>query len=443
MNGIELWGSAAIDGIAAGSPVTSEDGDYVFLIINSNLGTVGNFFVISAAGDGAVFYTQSDLTRRFSPLGIYHSPAEGHYMGGEENTNDMIVWSEAPKPLDTAVGTGAIFGFQFPVGFNPTFQNVTYIQLGTSRDFQANTAPVLTDEGRSLFWGVSRSGFRFWVGSDSTPRLDRYRFDESFRFSTQYEFNDNFRGEPVFATPALSSNALEPFVFGGTSNTQFVKQSWDVDATEEVIITTTSLVKTSAKIFEDIYVYYIESANGRVHQANFGDLTDRFTYDLDFEVEGEFALSENGSILYVASTTGNITALQLSEFPAPTASPSGTPTTSVTPTTVSPTVTPTGAPTMAPVVATDAPTGVPTMAPVAAAATDAPTTTAPTMAPTVPDDGGGVATLAPTPRPTVAATRQPVTISIDSVEPTRDSSAYQPMPMWTMALVAVVAFLFF
>jgi hypothetical protein len=430
MDGNELWGSVALEGVAAGSPVCSSDDDkgYVFLTTNSESGTVGNFFVLSAASGGAEFYKMSNMTSPFSPPGIYHSPDEGHYMEGKDNTNDIIVWSVAPKPDDDQIGSGEIFGFQFPVGFSETStgEDVSYIQLGSLlRDFQTNTPPVLTNFGRSMFWGVSRSSFRAWVGSDSSPGLDRYRFDGAPRFRKKFEFNEDFRGEPVFATPALSSDPLEPFMFGGSSSTQFVKQSWDFDVIEEVVITTSSLVKTSAKInTEDTFVYYIESANGRVHQAAFDDLSDRFTINLNFEVEGEFALSENGSVLYVASTNGNITALLLSELPetpSPTASP--TVTASVAPT-IAPTAAPTKAPTAAP---TMAPTAVPTVAP-----TPVPTVAPTTMAPVT------IAVVADTPAPTPL----PTGITIESVAPTMESKATQTIPMLTMALVAVVSILF-
>jgi hypothetical protein len=395
MGGNKLWETVALEGAAAGSPVTSGDGDYVFLTTNSNIDTVGHFYVLSAVNNGAAFYTQSNSTSPFSPPGIYHSPAEGHYFDGKDNTNDIIIWSVAPKPLDIQIGDGEIFAFQFPVGFDDTStgESVGYIQLGAlQREFQANTAPVLTNEGRSMFWGVTRSGFVHWVGSDSTPGLDRFRFDGAPRFSKRFGFDEDFRGTSVYATPALSSDPLEPFVFAGSAANEFVKQSWDINKNEEIIVTTDSLIKTSAKIIEDTFVYYIESANGRVHQANFVDLSDRLTIDLDFAVEGEFALSENGSILYVASTNGNITALLLSVLP-------------VTP---SPTASPTVAPTKTPV-----------------AITDAPTTKAPTAA------------LAPDP------TKAPVSVVIETNKPTiDDSSATQPIPMRSMALIAAVAVLF-
>ena len=421
MDGKELWGSVALEGVAAGSPVTSDDGDYVFLTTNSNIGTIGHFFVISAALDGTAFYTQSNSTSPFSPPGIYHSPAEGYYDTGVGNTNDIIIWSVAPKPGNNPVGDGAIFGFQFPVDFDDTSsgENVAYIQLGAvGRDFQTNNPPVLTNEGRSLYWGVSRSSYRAWVGSPSSPGLPRFRFDGGHRFSRELKFNDIFRGESVFAAPALSSDPLEPFMFGSSASAQFAKLTWDFNETLEIVVTTDSFVTTTAKIDDDKFVYYIESANGRVHQANFEDLSDRFAIDLNFEVEGESALSKDGSILYVASTNGNITALQLGEIPE-TPSPTSSPTVSTMPPTSSPTKAPTTSPTEAP---TTSPTEVPTISPTTASPTQAPITSAPSLRPTI--------------APTTGSTVEP------TIEPTMGSSASQLMPVRTMALVAVAAVLF-
>ena len=97
MNGNELWVSLPMEGIPSGTPVISDDGDYVFMTHNANFNSIGYFSALWAAEAGTLFYSMSNETSAFGPLGIYHSPAEGYYDGenGVDNTNDMIMWSVA------------------------------------------------------------------------------------------------------------------------------------------------------------------------------------------------------------------------------------------------------------------------------------------------------------------------------------------------------------
>jgi hypothetical protein len=94
----------------------------------------------------------------FAPPGIHHGPAEGYYEGGENNRNDILVWSGQPRPDDAAVGSGMTSASQFPIGFLGEANGVGYTILGVEvLDFQAN-------DGRS-----------FVLGHDSEPisLLDR------------------------------------------------------------------------------------------------------------------------------------------------------------------------------------------------------------------------------------------------------------------------------
>jgi hypothetical protein len=105
MAGIALWVSEPLDGIAMGSPVISDDGNFVFLTHNAEVNTIGFFSSLWVPGGGSVFLSQSNATSPFAPLGIYHSPIQGNYDGDEGigNTNDMIMWSQAPHPSDETV----------------------------------------------------------------------------------------------------------------------------------------------------------------------------------------------------------------------------------------------------------------------------------------------------------------------------------------------------
>ena len=336
-----------LDCVVPGTPVVSEDGRFVFFTCNSDALSVGHFFILDGQNNGDIFHTQKNDNAPFGPLGIYHNPEEGYYDGGEGNRNDIVVWSVQPKPSDFVVGPGTIFGFQFPLGFTGQLDGVGYtvldFELNKSRDFQAISKPVLTNGGRSLYWGVSRSQFRAWVGELGR---DRYRFSRSFTAGIGFS-----RGSPprqaVFATPALSSDPVEPFLFGGTAAEEFVRLNFDFS--EELLVSTTSLVYAEARVSpDDSVVYYVEFS-GQLHQASTNDLMDVWQHDIGVPVEGEFSLNEDGTMLYIADVTGFIRAFRVAD----------TPTDSPTP---SPTAVPSAAPTMAP---SSAPSSTPSLRPVA------------------------------------------------------------------------------
>jgi hypothetical protein len=130
--------------------------------------------VIDANSNGVELHSKDNSEAPFAPPGIFHAPEEGCYDGGEDNRNDVVVWSLTNKPTDIVVGDGACYAFQFPIGFPGSADGIACIQLGQDiRDFQAITKPVLTNGGRSLYWGGTRSQFFAWVGEED---LDRYRF---------------------------------------------------------------------------------------------------------------------------------------------------------------------------------------------------------------------------------------------------------------------------
>ncbi len=415
MDGMELWSSVALEGVPAGSPLVSDDGSYVYLVHNANFKTVGFFTALDAA-DGAVFYSNSDATTPFSPPGIYHTPFEGNYGAeqGRGNTNDMIMWSATPKPEDTSINDGNTYGFQLPIAVAGNTSAVGYFVLGdTPRTFQAITAPTLTNQGLSAYLSTSRSGFYAWVGN---PTNARGRFDGG-AVTFGFDRNPTFPGQPVFASPVVSNGVAstpdQPFVFGGTASTQFVRMNFDLSV--QTIVDTTSFIQAEARVDPlDRAVYFVEEV-GVVHQVAFDTIQDIWTFNLTGGVEGEMALNSRGYVLYVATTTGLVTALQLSEIPI-TPSP-----------TASPTVNVTDSPTLAPVVETLSPTPSPS-----ASATPPDDTPVPTAA----DVDGGEA--APTPEPTTA----PETAAAPTTtapEPPADGAS---QPMILLSLFSMALFLF-
>lgn len=380
------WISTPLEGAAAGSPLASFDGRYIYLTHNSNAMSVGHFSVLDsldASLSTPVFplYSEFNTTNPFSPPGIFHNPEEGFYDGGQGNTNDIVVWGHAPNPLENRVGFGSSFVFQFPIGYgspssvlrqgeaaNATkdmSRRLFWLILGDDiKDWQTESAPVLTNQGRSLYWSVTRSQFRAWVGSAGTNVA---RFNRGRTNSPEFE-----RGSPRFAacpnTPALSSSTTEPMIFAGTAGNEFVKMDYLMDEDTALIRNTTSKVRNRAIVSPDDQFVYFTEFSGVVHQASTVDLTDSWTLAVG-NLDGEFALSSDGSMLIVGDVTGNVHAYQVAtrSTPYPTEAPSPAPSSDVQPTTGfrptvdvpipgSPTMKPTRSPIFQPVISsTDAP----------------------------------------------------------------------------------------
>ena len=212
-----------------------------------------------------------------------------------------------------------------------------------------------------MYFSTTRSQFRCWLGQAG---LKRFRFNLP-RYATVGFTRGSPPGQAVFAPLALSSHLdSEPRVFGGTASAEFVALNHDF--TEQVVVQTLSIVQSQAHVSPDnLYVYYVEF-NGQIHQANSDDLSDRWVEDLRVPVEGEFALSRDGSTLFVADVTGFLHAYAVGdpESRSPSVAPSDIPSDS-----------PSYGPTRAPAVPTD----VPTMQPVKTN----PTITSPTLPPTL------------------------------------------------------------
>ena len=403
LSGNAVWTSDPLEGAAMGSPLISDDGRYVFLTHNTMLKSVGYFTALFAAQSGVTFYSMSNETHPFSEPGIFHSPAEGYYDGlnGVGNTNDVILFGNAVATGAQVIGLGSTFVFQFPVGFADTTDGVGYLVLGEQpRDFLVEAAPVLTNQGRSAYWSVSRSGWVCWAGDG----LLRDNFSQGPAGRQGGTRNDDFRGTPTFASLALSSSTTQPFVFGGSAAPEFARMNFDMF--EYLAVPTAALIMAEAKVDPmDRAVYFIEDS-GMLHQVNFDDLTDLWTLDMGFPVEGEMALKADGSVLYVADSAGKVTALTVADVPgtiapatsppAPSETPSEVPSAGpsmtampIAPVTPSP-VAPTPAPvTPAPVTpATPSPVDDSTPAPEASNVPDEPTTEAPSEA-TTEEPGNG------------------------------------------------------
>ena len=171
-------------------------------------------------------------------------------------------------------------------------------------NFQVITAPVLTYMGLSAYWGVSRGGFRGWA-----PK----RFSRARTVSVGFSRNEDFPGQPVWAQPALSNDGPEPTIFGGTAAREFVRMSFDFE--DQFLVPTQGYVKSRAIVDKaERVVYYVESENGLLHQADF-DLNDNWVEEVNFSVSGEMAITPRSDVLLVADTRGVITAYQVADIP--------------------------------------------------------------------------------------------------------------------------------
>jgi hypothetical protein len=344
MEGDLNWISVPLEGAAAGSPVTSFDGRYVYLTHNSNAMSFGHFSVLDTLGatmDTGLFpiYSEFNQTNPFTPPGIYHKPEEGYYDGGQGNTNDIVIWAHSPNPTDSTVGSGASFAFQFPMNYvdpniavarqgeqdQPSMPLFWVILGDNMKDWQSTSAPILTNLGRSLYWSVSRSQFRAWVGQAGSNNNLFNRFKTG---------SPSFgRGNPRYAaspnTPALSSHPTQPMIFAGTASNEFVKMDYLMTEETALVRNTTSKVRARAIVSpDDKYVYFSEFS-GILHQASTADLQDAWALDNEFGAfDGEFSLTSDGTMLIVGGVTGKILAYRVAFNP--TAPPSSSPTTEPT-----------------------------------------------------------------------------------------------------------------
>jgi hypothetical protein len=408
-SGNEIFSSASLNGVGAGSPVTSFDGRHIYLTLNSAGKTIGHFSVLDVNGleqdpsnPGAflplspIFFATNE-TNPFSPIGIFKNPSEGYYDGGELNQNDMLVWSFDTAGDATAAEDGNMFGYQQPVGYAFDGVGLEVLMLGGLREWQASTAPVLTNSGRSLYWSNSRASVRCWVGSAST---DQNRFSRG-RTSTA----SLARGTPAYissyASPALSSDSVSPMVYGPGAAEEFYMTNTTLG--EVVVIGTDSVVYSPAKVSpDDAYVYYV-SANGLLYQADATTLNERWRFTISGRVEGDIAMNSAGTMLYVGTTSGDVYGIEIATNLDGTSTPTAAPVTS-SPTSADSTSAPSSSPTVSAV-----PSSAPSSSPTASAAPSG-ETTEPTMSPVTSEPTMSQLTLNPTLSPvTMDPTMSPVT----------------------------------
>ncbi|CAJ1968734.1 unnamed protein product [Cylindrotheca closterium] len=449
MYGDLLSVSPSLEGEHSGSPVVSDDGNYVFLTHNSPDKTTGYFSILDANLE--IVVTRSNAGA-FAPPGIYHSPEEGFYdpipgvADGFLNTNDLIMWSLTPQVPNAPVPSGRIFAFQFARDYEiRDIDTLNYFNTGTDRAFRTITPPVITNKGRSVYWSTSRSEFFGFIGN---PGVDRARFNRNPNLRIQFEMNAQWSGQPIFSTPAVSTEADgSAVVFGGSASNEFFRFAHFFNGTDgeasriliarTPVTTATSTLIVTSPVIDPLAraVYYVES-DGTLHQANYDTIEDIWTETIPDGVQGEMAMNADGSILYVMSVEGRIIALGVAEE-APSMSPTTEP---VSVPSMSPTAEPSGIPSMSP---TAEPSSVPSMSPTAEPSS------VPSMSPTA--EPSGVPSMSPSAEPSgvpsMSSTAEPSSVPLmrpvaeptrggDSIDGTGDSGAFtKPMQLAVISLL--------
>jgi hypothetical protein len=313
-----LFESVPLEGVPAGTPQTTADGMYIMLTHNIDQ-TTGIFSVLDVAGastDGTlpVAYEYRNSSNPFSPLGVYHRPALGYYDGGENNTNDIFIWAFDTAKDSTMVGAGAMFGFQMPVG---AAGNYSVVLMG-DRDFQASTAPVLTNFGVSMYWAVTRAEQYCWVGNPATKR-EFFNRGRTNKVSLE-------RGDPAWissrASPSLSFSVnatVDQVVFGPGANTEIFRLNSNF--TEVLTTNSSAVVSSRVAVSPDNAVVYYANQAGIVAQLDADTLELNWQFNTLAPVQADITLNSAGTVLYVVDISGGVMAMQVASSSAPTPSP--------------------------------------------------------------------------------------------------------------------------
>ena len=326
-------------GACSGTPIIGEDGSLVFFTRNTL--TDGYFTILSADLDGEVFYNNFTQPRPFAPPGIVHNPAEGYYLGGAENTNDLVIFGSTAFPSELGVKTGSLFAFQLPDQLLLLDDEPMVNVINNASTWYSFSPPKFSNFGYSMYMTTSRNQFRAWIGS-AGDRINQFNKLATATASVT-------RADPVWLAPAaslaLSSSPTKPMAFGGTSANNMIGFTYDMQ--EMWTKNSSSRIQVEAKVSpQDDRVYWVEE-NSKVHSTNALTGQDFWVRQISSApVRSSFALSSDGSTLYLTDVSGNVVAWTVAVPPTtsptvkttdgPSASPSGAPSMITVPPTIKP-----------------------------------------------------------------------------------------------------------
>lgn len=319
-------------GQTKGTPVSSKDGSIIVTTYNHDdvqgYFAVFNYGVPEANLTFAAPTTKSDSGMNssypFGSVGYCYEPMSGCYLGGENNKNDLFMWSADTPSTAMEAGFGRLFAFQVPI-WNPW--NITKPKvaiLGNSTMFQTLNPPVFANKCYSMYMATTRSEIRYW----SSTGKPRDYFDKPSTKSFEWG-----RGSPRFiaasAPPTLSSDPVKPVIYGPSAAAQLYRMSYDLSDVKNV--TTPSPLTNKVLLSpDDLYVYY--SNSGSLFQLDATNLKMMWNVTVGdgAAVFGEIAQSIDGAYIYIANSFGSLFAIQVkksslpAESTAPTASPTET-----------------------------------------------------------------------------------------------------------------------
>ena len=338
--GALVFQSDSLQGIAAGTPVTSSDGSHILL--THNVDALEGYLSILSAGTPAPIFSENysspesgangttAVTRPFSPIGYYHNPTAGWYDGGANNTNDIFFFAwDTPKTSTSIESTdGQVFVLQFPMDYAGDGQGLAFAPMGSRTDFHAITGPVLTNGGLSMYWTVSKATTDCYLGEAplartyfSRGRTGRATFDRAEKPAPAYQ--------APRAQVTLSSDPVQPTVYGVGAAAQIWSMAFDYS--NMAVATTPDLVSSRLMLTQDEqYIIYATQAtvstDGGIYMVSAGNLgTTEWTANVTGGVYGDIALNGRGTIVYAADVLGQISAYQFGEnlaaTPAPTLAP--------------------------------------------------------------------------------------------------------------------------
>lgn len=290
-DGSLIWSSPIVEGVCAGTPVLSSVGDYVFFTHN-NLGRNTGAFTILQSSNGGIFYNFTD-DQPFSPPAIEHNPVTGNYVGGEGNTNDIVVFANTLYPSETGVSAGAgFFAFQFPRTFAGSNTGLSVVTLSEETDWKVVVPPTITDGGRSMYWGVSRGDLLAWNNREfSRPRGSKIGLG---------------RGTPLWQPihAEIATNQAATMLYSGGAGNAFACLMAD-DLTELWTMETDSPVFAKPLLSPDDSVVYIIEESGVVQARDTlsGDQLWQADATIGTVVAG-FAQSAAGDMIYFADSNG-------------------------------------------------------------------------------------------------------------------------------------------
>jgi len=385
-------------------------------------------FIILSGSDGELVYefdSRSELSiqnHNFAPVGIAHNPSYGNYNGGQDNTNDVIMWGSG-RGGNSGSTSGETMLFQLPANqFNGDLSKFKP-RVMESVSWTTSTPPTFSSDGLDVYFAVSDNRIVGWNEGRKFDVVSNYG-PKSLPFGT--DGIDDGASRPI-----VLANDDELLLIGSTDNYAL----FAVDAkSEEIVWTLEALgreyLMTIPRISPDGSRVYFGKKN-RVQSVNVTDGTEFWRYshpsntDGDAPMLADFTLSENGEYLYYSRSGSSISALEVASV-MPTPAP------------VSPTV----SPSQSPVIATSKPSMVPSSSSsMPPSASNGPTTTNPptlSTSPTIDPDfiypsSSPSISLLPSSTPSISQTPtegSPPPSKLSSSETTTDAPATSFESVW-------------